>query len=105
MIIIAEKPNDRVLVDLSYDELANILGEYSKYSDGIHKKVDTLIESGIEIDVTPIYKNHELIHALLNQPKYSKARTQLAEMLKAITPMESLIETLAIHTPKPKEIK
>ena len=87
-------PNERVLISIKEDELANILGSYSKYD--IKKDfMDQAIKTEMEIDICDIYQKHRLIHSIQNSAEYDTARRKLKEILDALTPIEDKIKTLS----------
>lgn len=94
MKIIAETPNERVLVSLRKDELANILGEYSKF-DVKREFMETAIKNETEIDICDIYQKHRLIVDLQKQSEYEQARYKLNKLLEALTPIENKILKLS----------
>ena len=94
MKVIAEMPNERVLVSVTRDELANLLGEYSKF-DVKKEFMDMAIKNETEIEISDIYKKHRLIYGFQTEAAYSKARHKLEEMLEALTPIENKIEKLS----------
>lgn len=98
MKIISQLPEDKVLVSLDRGELANILGEYSKFD--IKKEVlDELIIEGTNISISDIYSKHRLIHGIQHSSDYNTARRKLEEMLSALTPIENKIAALSDLSP------
>ena len=94
MKIISQMPNERVLISIKDDELANILGSYSKYD--IKKDfIDQAIKTEVEIEICDIYQKHRLINSIQNSAEYETARRKLEEMLRALTPIENKIELLS----------
>jgi hypothetical protein len=93
MKIIAETPNDRVLVSLRRDELANILGHYSGH-DLKRDFMTESIKSECEIEVSDIYQKHRLISAFQNSGEFEAARTRLNRLMTALTPIESKVTQL-----------
>lgn len=99
MKLIARLPvntsNDRILVNLTLDELANILGE----TFGMNLKKDFIndcISKETEIEISDIYKKHSLIKNLQNQREYDKARKKLEDILEALTPIEEKINIIKL---------
>ena len=86
-------PNERVLISIKRDELANLLGEYSKY-DVKKEFIDQAIKTETEIEISDIYVKHRLINDIQNKAEYDKARRKLEEILIALTPIENKVETL-----------
>lgn len=99
MKIIAETPNDRVLVSLKISELANIIGEFSQY-DVKREFIDSAIKHDTEIEVSDIYAKHSLIHEMQKEEVILEARHKLTKLLKALTPIESKVSVLAGLTKK-----
>lgn len=93
MKVIAEIPGDKVLVELSKDEFANVCGHYSKYSKGFDIK-DTV---GEDIEISDIYHKHRQIHRIQNSHEYEKARSKLQDMLNALIPIEDKIQKIKIE--------
>jgi len=94
MKIIAQTPNDRILVSLQMDELANLIGEYSKY-DVKTAFINDSIKNDTEIQISDIYVKHKLIVGLQSQSEYESARAQLNKLLKALTPIENKVLALS----------
>jgi hypothetical protein len=88
MKTIAELPENKVLVELTKDELANICGHYSSISNDYKLKI------GVEIDVSDIYKKHRLINSLQQTNEYEKARNKIKDILNALTPIEDKINII-----------
>ena len=97
MKIIAELANDKCLVEISNNELANLLNFYSQNSSGFNLK--SLINK--EINISSIYEKYRSIHDLQTSPEYNKARAKLKKMLNALKPIEDLINDIKL----PEEIK
>jgi hypothetical protein len=94
MIIISELPEYKVLVTMTKDELANILGQSSKYS--IEKDfIYEAIKNQTNLNASDIYNKHVLIKDIQNLSSYNTARKRLEEMLKALTPIEDQVKLLA----------
>lgn len=90
MRVIAELPNDKVLVEMSKDEFANIIGYYSKNSGSFQIKI------GVDVDISDIYRKHNLIKSLQNTAEYDRARKKLKDILDALTPIEDKINVLKL---------
>ena len=87
-------PNERVLISIKEDELANILGSYGKY-DIKREFINQAIKTEMEIDVCDIFQKHKLINSIQNSAEYDTARSKLKDMLDALTPIENKIELLS----------
>ena len=99
MEIISRVPEEKVLVMLSEDELANILGHYSKYSkvsdsESFHEFLNKGIKNRLQIEVSDIYKKAEAVQRIMSSSSYDKARTKLENMLKALTPIEDKLKVV-----------
>lgn len=94
MKIISRVPKEKVMVIMSEDELANILGHYSRYSEGFIKSIEAAIAAETEFDVKLFYQKYQLIAGLQKQSEYDKARATLQTMLRALTPVEDLLMKL-----------
>ena len=94
MKIISEISDEKVLVSLKKDELANLLGEYSSYKVK-REFLQQVIKNETEIEISDIYKKHLLINSLQKTSDYDKARAKLQNILEALTPIESKIEQLS----------
>lgn len=94
MKIIAQTPNERVLVSVTESELANLLGHYSKY-DVKREFIETSIKSEIEISISDIYQKHDLINQLQKNEDYQKARHALNALMNALTPIENKVVMLS----------
>ncbi len=90
MKTIAELPNDKVLVEMTKLELANICGHHSNISDNFKLNI------GVEVKISDIYEKHRLIGALQRSQEYDKARKKLEEMLNALTPIEDKINIIKL---------
>lgn len=91
MKVIAELPSDKVLVELSTTELANVCGHYGTMSAGFKVKI------GAEVDISDIYSKHKKIHSLQCSSDYDKARKKLETMLQALTPIEDKINIIKLE--------
>lgn len=90
MKVIAEIKDDRVLVEVSKEELANILGVYGKHNlSDINESWASIMNK--EVAVSDIYINNNRINDAQHTPEYATARTKLKELLEALTPIEELI--------------
>ncbi|HZI26244.1 MAG TPA: hypothetical protein VFD46_14265 [Chryseolinea sp.] len=94
MKIIAQTPNERVLVSLTDNELANLLGEYSRY-DVKREFMEHAIKNETEIEISDIYQKHRLIADMQKNSEYESARHQLEKLLRALTPIENKIAKLS----------
>jgi len=94
MKIISRVPKEKVMVVMSEDELANILGHFSRYSDGFIKSIEAAIAAEREFDVVEAYKKHYLIKSIQERAVYDRARAKLEDMLKALTPIEDLLNKI-----------
>lgn len=79
--------NRYVLVEMTENELANIMGEYSHYDIPI----DKLVKEGTDIQISQIYEQYNIYRNILKLADYDKARRKLEDMLKALTPIEGLL--------------
>jgi len=95
MKVIAKLPDDKCLVEVTNDELANICGHYSRYAKEFN------INIGIDINISDIYKKHDLIITLQKLRSYDTARKKLNDMLNALTPIEDKINQLIVTNEEP----
>ena len=95
MKIIAAMPNERILVSLKENELANLLGEYSRHNVK-SEFINQAIKSETEIDISDIYDKHSLIVAIQKTSEYDTARRKLENMLEALTPIENKITAMNV---------
>ena len=87
MKVIAEIPKgDKVLVEMTTTEMANILGAYSGHS--------LQVTVGKEYKASYIYNKHSSIVNVQNEADYNTARAKLRAMLNALTPIEDLLNKL-----------
>lgn len=101
MKIIGEA-NERFIVSLTENELANVMGLFSKY-DLLRPFLNNAIKKEIDIEISDIYKKHESIVRLQNTKDYDSARTKLRGMLEALTSIEDKISKFEIVPEKKKE--
>lgn len=94
MKIIAQTPNERVLVSLTENELANLLGVYSRF-DTKREFIEGAIKSETEIEVSDIYRKHSLINELQKNEEYKKARQALEKLMSALSPIENKVIKLS----------
>lgn len=93
MKIIAEIKGNKVLVEMDKDEIANVLGVYSRYNlDKMHENWNSIMNK--DLKVSDIYTKHSKIRALQNEAEYSTARAKLKELLDVLTPIEDLATKL-----------
>lgn len=95
MKIISKVPTDKVMVVMTTHELANVMGNYSHYSDRQSQAVDKAIREEINLPISDIYKKHYLITSLVKQADYDRARRKLEDMVEAMTPVEDMLEKLS----------
>ena len=95
MKIISKVPTNKVMVVMTTEELANVMGNHSEYSDNQAQAIDKAIREELDLPISNIYMKHYLITALVNQSEYDTARRKLKDMLHAITPIEDMIEKLS----------
>lgn len=95
MKIISRIPTSKVLVSITEDELANILGQYSNI-DITREFYDNAIKNEVDIQISDVYKKNFLINSIKKQSDYATARNQLQAMLDAITPIKDKVSDLAI---------
>jgi len=106
MKIISEVPNNRYLVIVTDDELANIVGDPSHYTTGFDTAVKGAIKNESDIQISIIYKKHSMIQDELNSRLADKARAKLQKMLDTLTPIENLIKDISkLDTPEEAEKK
>jgi len=96
MKIISRVPKEKVMVVMSEDELANILGHYSRYSDGFIKSIEAAIAAETEFDIREIYNKYRLIKSIQERAVYDRARAKLEGMLDALTPIEDLLNKIPV---------
>ncbi len=94
MKIISILPGDRIMINVTKKEFANLLGHYSNY-DVKEKDINEHIEKGSEIPIHEIYEKHRLINEIQKSNDYDKARRKLERMLEALTPIEEKIKLIS----------
>ena len=92
---------ERFLVSLTKDELANVVGHYSKY-DLKAEFVKDSIRGEIELEISDIYKKHRLIDEFQKTEAVEAARTQIQKLLRTLTPIENKVKDLAQMVSKTK---
>ena len=92
MKVIAELSEKKCLVEMDKNELANLLNFYSTNSSGFDFR--SLLNK--EIKVSSIYHKYKTIRDVQSLKDWDKARTKLEQMLDALTPIESLIQSIEI---------
>ena len=95
MIVIALLPNERVLVSLTGDEFANVLGKHSKYDFNSEFK-NELIKSSREVDISDIYRKNYNLRKIKTQAQYDTARQKLLDMLEVLTDIEDKVKELPL---------
>jgi len=93
MKIIAKTTEDKLLIEITEIEFYNVIGYKSINSNNV-PSIEKLIKSGDKVDVSDIYKKHNLILDIQRLPNYLTARTNLKNILDALTPIEELINKL-----------
>jgi len=99
MKVIAQLPDERVLISVTGNEFANLLGQYSKY-DIKREDVNAFISEAKEVDISDIYMKHRLIFEMQNTDTMKEARNKLERLLFTLTPIESKVSALAKVTKK-----
>lgn len=98
MKAIAELQKDKILVEMSKEEFANLMGLYGKFDvkkNHLHK----------EIPISKVYTQHRRIMSLQCTPEYSTAKARLLEMVEALTPITNLIDMIDVTNIKNHEKK
>ena len=82
--------DDNLIVQVSKNELSNILGFHSQYDDDFRRQL-TLAMSGGDITVSDIYRNYSTVKGIVESSDYYKASSKLKEMIEALKPIENMI--------------
>lgn len=94
MKILAEK-HEGYILDVTGDELANILGWHSRYSDGFKKSdIQDAIKNGSAVKISEIYRDYERTRFYKNNERLKEAATKLRQMAEALEPIEEVIKIL-----------
>lgn len=93
MKILGASNNEDYIVQLTKEELANILGFYSKYDVEFARIVKEALK-GKPIPISLIYRNYWKVKSIVESSEYSKAKSKLQEMIDAIEPIDELISEL-----------
>ncbi len=91
MKIISQIPGNRVLVNITEQELAHLLGQPSPYD--IKKDFyETAIKAGNDIEISEIYKKH--INIIHSQGKFNDVLNNLEAMKNIFTPIQDQVTIL-----------
>lgn len=83
MLILAQAQNDNLIVQMTQEELANLLGFYGTYDDGFRKINDKLI--GKELKISDLYKGYSTIRDLAAKKKsIAQSLSDLIDSVKSI---------------------
>jgi len=93
MKILAEKEKG-FIVELSENELANVLGYYSAIGSGYYKDIKIAMKNTTDLPISEIYQKHYRIKNLQQQADYNTAIAKLSEMIEALTPVTNLLNDL-----------
>lgn len=98
MKIISEIPTEKILVSMTKDEFANIVGFYSHYALNGERKniINDAIKEEREINISEIFQQHQLITELQKSDNFQEARRKLNSMLKALTVIENKVVSLPV---------
>lgn len=94
MKILAEK-HEGYILDVTKDELANILGYHSAYSDEFRRAaINDAIKHNTPVKISDIYKDYERTRYYKENERLKEAATKLKQMIKALEPIEEVIKIL-----------
>lgn len=79
-----------VIVEMTDEELANIIGRCSCYDI---PSIDRLIKEDVDIQISKIYSQYSPFCNILKD----KARKKLEDMLEALTPIEKMLESTKLN--------
>lgn len=96
MKVIGEAGEESYIVQMSSEELANVLGFYSKYDADLHQLIKQS-RNGTNIPISSVYQNYFKVKGIVESSDYDKARTKLNEMLNALKPIEELVTKLKVE--------
>lgn len=92
MQILSEIPKDHYLVKLNENELANLLGFHSIYTDNARPTIKSLITSENKVNISTIFQNALLFNSIKTSGKYNKAVAKLENMIAALKPIDLIFE-------------
>ena len=92
-VIGSDAKNETYVLQVSRQELCNILGCYSPYDDEF-KDLMKSASYGESIQVSTIYKNYHKVKCIVGSAPYDTAVTKLKDMLEAIEPINELIKEI-----------
>lgn len=90
-VIGSDAKNETYVLQVSRQELCNILGCYSPYDDEF-KDLMKVASNGEPIQVSTVYKNYYNVKCIVESAPYATAVTKLKEMLEALEPINELIK-------------
>lgn len=93
MRIIGEAGEDSYIVQMTSDEVANVLGFYSKYDVTLQQLVRQS-RNGVNLPISSVYQNYHKVKGIVEGSDYDKARTKVKDILKALEPIEELVTKL-----------
>lgn len=89
--------NDNVIIEADKNEIANLVGAYSKHQLDKEKDgydYDTLFRVGVKFNISKIYNKMRNLQYIKINSEYDSARSKLKEMLDSLTPIEDLVTLL-----------
>lgn len=92
-IIGSNANNETYVLQVSRQELCNILGYYSPY-DNEFKDLMKVASNGKPIQISTVYKNYHKVKCIVGSAPYNTAVTKLKNMLEAIEPINELIKEI-----------
>lgn len=90
MKILGASNDSDYIVQLTGNELANVLGFYGRY-DAEFTKMVKYAKMGEDLPISLVYSNYHKIKGIVNGSNYDKARAKLGEMLEVLKPIEELL--------------
>lgn len=93
MKVIGSNNGESYVLQVSKQELCNILGYYSPYDEEVREQMK-LAEKGESVQISNIYRNYHKVKGINESPHYDMAVTKLKEMLEAIEPINELIKEI-----------
>lgn len=90
MKILGASNDSDYIVQLTGNELANVLGFYGRYDAEFIKRIK-LAKEGKDLPISSVYSNYHKIKGIVGSSNYDKARAKLGEMLEALKPIEELL--------------
>lgn len=92
-VIGSNADNSTYILQVSKEELCNILGYYGPYEQGF-KDLMKVASNGKPIQVSPVYSNYYKVKCIVGSAPYDTAVAKLEEMLEAIEPINKLIKEI-----------